>query len=180
MTNDPVRTILYTSQGRLAFQEYFVRDRWQPVVRHLEFSGIQQAQPSPGLLEAIEAAELIIFGPSNPFLSIDPILNVPGVRHQITLSSAPVLAVSPIVGGKAVKGPAAKLMNELGVDASPLGIAQYYEELLDGIILDSIDKHLISDIQSVGMKSVAKNTMMNSAADKTALAASILKWAEAF
>jgi LPPG:FO 2-phospho-L-lactate transferase len=180
MTDDPVHTLVHTADGKLSFQEYFVRDRWQPVVTHLEFAGIQQAQSAPGVLETLAEADLILFGPSNPFLSLDPILGLAGIRDQIASSAAPVIAVSPIVGGKAVKGPAAKLMAELGLDVSPRGIAQYYEELLDGIILDTADQELVAAIKSGGVNAVSMNTIMHTTADKTTLASAILEWAEAF
>lgn len=178
MTDDPVRTWVETDRGRLAFQEYFVRERWQPAVSQIEFEGAAQARPTPEVVEALEQAALIVFGPSNPFLSLDPILAVPGIRQRIAGSNAPVVAVSPIIGGKAVKGPADKLMAELGYDVSASGIVNYYEDLLSGIILDEVDADLCASIESRGVKAAALPTFMQSLPDKIRLAATLLDWSE--
>jgi LPPG:FO 2-phospho-L-lactate transferase len=176
MSDDPVRTILETDHGVLGFQEYFVRERWQPVVKHIHFEGAETARPSPAVSEALDQASLIVFGPSNPFLSIDPILAVPGIRGQI--ATRPCVAVSPIIGGKAVKGPAAKLMTELGMDVSPWGVAKHYEELLNGIILDIVDQDLCQKIEKLGMHTKAQPTLMKNLPDKIHLATVLLNWTE--
>lgn len=178
MSDQPVRTWLDTDQGSLAFQEYFVRERWQPVVQRIRFEGAADAWPSSVICSALQAATLIVLGPSNPFLSIDPILAVPGLRALIARGDAPCVAVSPIISGKAIKGPAAKLMAELGVDVSPLGIAQYYEDLLNGIILDSADEGLCKEIEALNIRSAGQPTLMETLSDKINLARIVLDWAE--
>ncbi|MCC6905900.1 MAG: 2-phospho-L-lactate transferase [Anaerolineae bacterium] len=178
MSDDSVRTVLDTDQGRLAFQEYFVRERWQPQVHAVHFEGAAEAQPSAEVLQAIDEASLIVFGPSNPVLSIDPILALPGLRERIRASSAPCVAVSPIIGGQAVKGPAAKLMAELGIDVSPVGVATHYIDLLYGIILDDVDMHLCDVVSRMNLHCIARRTLMDSLVDKIALSEHLLKWAE--
>jgi len=176
MCDQPVRTLLDTDRGRLAFQEYFVRERWQPVVRQISFEGAEAARPSKAVRQALESASLVVFGPSNPYLSIDPILAVPGIREMV--QAKPCVAVSPIIGGKAVKGPAAKLMQELGVEISALGVARHYRDLLNGIILDSVDEALSNPIQDLAILTGVYPTLMETTTDKINLAASLLDWIE--
>ncbi len=178
MSDQPVRTLLDTDQGMLAFQEYFVHQHWQPAVRAIHFEGSEQARPTQAVSKALEQASLIVFGPSNPFLSIDPILAVPGIRQLIAQSEAPCVAVSPIVGGEALKGPAAKLMTELGLEVSPLGVAKYYQDLLSGIILDIADQHLCQPIEALGIRCTAQCIVMENLSDKVNLAKSLLDWVE--
>ena len=179
MTDHPVRTHVDTDRGTLAFQEYFVRERWQPVVSAIRFQGASDASASREVNSALEHATMILFGPSNPYLSIDPILAVPGIRTQIEQSSAPCVAVSPIIGGQAVKGPAAKLMAELGADISPTGIAAHFAGLLDGIILDDVDEKECKKIEALGLRATTRQTMMHTLSDKKLLAETILNWTEA-
>jgi len=178
MSDQSVRTYLQTDNGLLGFQEYFVRERWQPIARTIHFKGMEKAHPSPAVRQALAKATLIVFGPSNPFLSIDPILAIPGIRDQIARSSAPRIAVSPIIGGQAVKGPAAKLMAELGHDVSSFGIAKHYKDLLKGVILDTVDSDLCKEIEKLNVRATAQNTLMTTLVDKTELAASLLQWTE--
>jgi LPPG:FO 2-phospho-L-lactate transferase len=179
MSDDPVCTVLETNQGTLAFQEYFVREHWQPMVREIRFEGSEVAKPSNAVIRALEAATLIAIAPSNPFLSIDPILSISGIRERIEKSRAPRLAVSPVIGGQAVKGPTVKLMAELGVDNSPLGVADHYQNLIDGIILDVADSDLCSRIdERCGIRATALQTYMVSTADKIELAGALLEWVE--
>jgi len=178
MSDDPVRTLLETDQGTLAFQVYFVRERWQPVVKRIRFDGVEEAHPTQNVIHALDDATLIVFGPSNPYLSIDPILAVPGVRDRIMASSAPCVAVSPIIGGQAVKGPAAKLMAELGVDISALGVARHYENLLDGFILDTVDQALCEPVEALDICAACLPTLMTTLDDKVHLAEELLGWAE--
>ncbi|MGH2606394.1 MAG: 2-phospho-L-lactate transferase, partial [Anaerolineales bacterium] len=124
MSDDPTPTIVITDEGRLPFQEYFVARGWQPKVLGFSFDGIEAAQPAPGVLEALRTADAVVFGPSNPWVSVDPILAVPGIRHA--LEGKRVLAVSPIVGGRALKGPAAKMFAELGIPPSAVAVAGHY------------------------------------------------------
>jgi LPPG:FO 2-phospho-L-lactate transferase len=178
MSDQSVRTHLETNDGILGFQEYFVRERWQPVVSVIHFSGLENAHPSPAVKQILANATLIVFGPSNPFLSIDPILALPGIRDQIAHSRAPCVAVSPIIGGQAVKGPAAKLMAELGHDVTSFGIAKYYKDLLKGVILDTVDSRLCEEIETLNVRATAQNTLMTTLVEKTELAASLLQWTE--
>ncbi|MGW8205077.1 2-phospho-L-lactate transferase (plasmid) [Sphingomonas bisphenolicum] len=146
MSDQTVATILATDQGRLEFQRYFVEQRCAPAVRHIMFEGAAHAVPAPGVIEAIQSADAVLLAPSNPFLSIDPLLAVPGMRSAIEQAKAPVIAVSPLVGGTAVKGPTAKLMQELGMAVDNDSIARHYAGLIDGILIDSGDRCEAPDI----------------------------------
>ena len=139
MSNDPVATCLDTDVGMLEFQRYFVEARCAPTVSQIVFRGAEAATPAPGLLEAIGQADAILIAPSNPYLSVDPILAVPAIIEALRATTAPVVAVSPIIGGKAVKGPAAKLMAELGIPANNRSIAAHYEGIIDGLVIDGND-----------------------------------------
>jgi LPPG:FO 2-phospho-L-lactate transferase len=178
MSNDSVQTWIDTAQGGMAFQEYFVRERWQPEVKAITFRGAEQAEPAPLIIDALDQATLIVLGPSNPYLSIDPILAVSGIREYIEQAKASCVAVSPIVGGKALKGPAAALMAAMRVEVSPLGIARHYDGLLDGIIIDTVDRSLCAQLEAGGLRTVALNTIMNTRSDKVELARQLLRWAE--
>jgi LPPG:FO 2-phospho-L-lactate transferase len=177
MSDDPVRTRVATDAGDLSFQEYFVRDQCRPVVHAIRFDGATSARPAPRVLHALAAPTLrgILIGPSNPWLSVDPILAVPGLRQALKASGAPIVAVSPIIAGRAVKGPAAKIMAELGLDADTRSIARHYAGLLDGFVIDSEDEKLAQEIQSgtrpdIRLPTLATNTMMRTLDDKVALA----------
>jgi LPPG:FO 2-phospho-L-lactate transferase len=176
MSDQPIRTMVDTDHGELAFQEYFVRERWQPVVRSIRFAGVEDARPTPQIIAALDTATAIILGPSNPYLSIDPILAVPGIRERIARSGAPCVAVSPIIGGRAVKGPAAKMMAELGQDVSSFGVAKHYEGILKGIILDSVDHDRCPSIEALGVRTAVRETLMDTPADKTRLGREVLEW----
>ena len=169
MTDEVVRTVVETDAGTLSFQEYFVRDQCQPAVRGIHFDGIDRAQPTGEVLEALSAPDLagIIIGPSNPWLSVDPILAVPGMRDALEASGAPIIAVSPIIAGKAVKGPTAKIMAELGLQPDSGTVARHYEGLIDGFVVDSEDETLEKD---VALPILVTNTMMRTLDDKVALA----------
>jgi LPPG:FO 2-phospho-L-lactate transferase len=169
MTDDPVRTVLETDMGTLAFQEYFVREQCQPVVRSIRFEGAGAARPTGHALAALAAPTLagIIICPSNPWLSVDPILAVTGLRAALRASGAPIVAVSPIIAGKAVKGPAAKIMRELGLAADSIAVARHYAGLIDGFILDTADAALGPDMD---VPFLVTNTMMRTLDDKIALA----------
>ena len=162
MTDDPVATIVETPDGPLAFQHYFVRERCQPSVTGFRFEGIEAADPAPIFTKHLEnSLDLILVTPSNPFVSIEPILSLPGVRDKIAKSSTPVIAVSPIVGGKAIKGPAAKMMAELGMPASALEVARAYRDVIDGFVIDVDDEAQVAEIEAIGMKVLVTNTVMN-------------------
>jgi LPPG:FO 2-phospho-L-lactate transferase len=169
MSDDPVRTFVDTDAGPLAFQGYFVREQCRPVVRRLRYEGANIARPTPQMLQALGAPDLagIIICPSNPWLSVDPILAVPGLREAICISGAPVIAVSPIIGGKAVKGPTAKIMAELGIAPDAASVAHHYAGLIDGFVLDAQDAALAAQIAG---PTTVTNTLMRTLDDKVALA----------
>jgi LPPG:FO 2-phospho-L-lactate transferase len=169
MTDDAVRTVVETDAGMLSFQEYFVRDQCRPAVRGIRFDGAAAAQPTGEVIEALSAPDLagIIIGPSNPWLSVDPILAVPGMRDALEASGAPIIAVSPIIAGKAVKGPTAKIMAELGLQPDSRTVARHYERLIDGFIIDSEDETLEKD---EALPTLVTNTIMRTLDDKVALA----------
>ncbi len=179
MSNDRVETMVETTTGVLAFQHYFVRERCQPRVTGFHFSGIKQAKPHPGLMAALQSDELdaVVICPSNPFVSVDPMLNLPGLRQALRDTSAPVLAVSPIVGGTAVKGPTAKMMEELGLVTTPTTVARHYEDFLDGFILDQRDVADSENIASRVAHLKVAQTLMLGLEDKIALAEQVLDFA---
>ena len=176
MSDDPVRTIVHTHVGALPFQHYFVKHRCQPRVREITFEGAASARANPALLDALADPQLaaIIICPSNPYLSIDPILAVPGIREALHEASAPIVAVSPIVAGEAVKGPTAKIMSELGIDATPAAIAKHYRGLLDGFVIDQRDAAVAGQI---AMPIEVAQTVMHTAHDKQLLAEIVLQFA---
>lgn len=181
MTNDIVRTVVHTENGPLPFQHYFVRDRCAPKVTGFHFEGIERASPSPGVTQALGASDLeaVIVCPSNPFVSIAPIFGLPGVRASVTATGAPVVAVSPIVGGQAIKGPAAKMMEELGMPATALEVARHYKQegLLDGFVIDRSDKALGEEIEALGAAVLVTQTVMDSLGDRITLADQVLDFA---
>ena len=174
MSDDPVRTMLSTDIGELAMQSYFVQHRAEPRVQQVQYVGANSAKASQGLQDAIDQASLIVFCPSNPFLSLGPIFAVSGVRERLENASALRLAVSPIIGGAAVRGPAAKIMSELGHEVSCVGVAGQYLGICDLLVIDNIDAHLGPAIQRLGMRPVSTSILMNSDEDKVALAKSVL------
>jgi LPPG:FO 2-phospho-L-lactate transferase len=179
MTDDPVRTIVHSDEGELEFQQYFVARRCQPRVLSVEFRHARNAAPSPDLDQALADGALaaIVICPSNPLLSIEPILHTGDVRMRITQSRAPVVAVSPIVGGKAMKGPAAKIFEEIGRDASALEIARYYLGVIDGIVIDSVDAALKAPIEALGLYVAVTDTVMKNQPDQARLAELVIEFA---
>jgi LPPG:FO 2-phospho-L-lactate transferase len=177
MSDDPVRTIVHTSNGPMSFQHYFVRHTCKPAVTGIAFEGAAAARPNPVFLRAIAEPSLaaIVICPSNPYLSIDPILAVPGVREGLERATAPVIAVSPIIGGKAVKGPTAKIMRELGVAVTTREIYKHYQRLIDGLLIDNADA---ADADHVDVKVAVSRTLMESIDDKRNLAQDVLVFAE--
>jgi LPPG:FO 2-phospho-L-lactate transferase len=166
-----VRTLVETEAGTMSFQEYFVKHRCEPRVRGLRFDGLEAARPSPLFQEALRRAGLIVFCPSNPFLSIDPILALPGVRDALAVAAAPRVVVSPIIGGQALKGPAAKLIVELrGEEASSLSIARHYVGLATHFILDDSDAQLAPAIEELGLRALVTRTLMTTDEHKLQLA----------
>jgi LPPG:FO 2-phospho-L-lactate transferase len=176
MSDDPVRTRVLTSEGWLDFQEYFVHRQCRPAVREFTFAGAETARAQPDALAALERPDLraIVICPSNPFVSVEPILAVPGVRAAIQQSHAPVVAVTPIIGGKAIKGPAAKMMAELGLEVSGEAVARRYAGIIDGFVIDHADPR--PEPRDVRFFSAA--TLMNTTDDRLRLAHAVLQAAD--
>jgi LPPG:FO 2-phospho-L-lactate transferase len=170
MSDDRVTTMLDTANGTLNFQEYFVRERHQVDVRAVRFEGADNAQPAPGVIESIAKADAVILAPSNPVTSIGPILAVPGIREALRRTEAPVAAVSPIVGGNAVSGPAGALMKRKGWPSTIAGVAQAYEDFLDLLIVDLEDHADADHLREGGLRVVCTNTIMKSMEDRQELA----------
>ena len=179
MSDDPVRTIIHTPRGELAFQHYFVRDKCAPAVTGFSFAGSEQAAPAPGILQALGDPDLgcVIICPSNPFVSINPILAVPGIRAALKTVRAPVIAVSPIVGGRAIKGPTAKMMYELGIPQTAEAVAAHYDGLLDGFILDETDSALAQQLETTGLVCATAQSVMHTEQDRVELARNVLDFA---
>jgi LPPG:FO 2-phospho-L-lactate transferase len=174
MSADPIPTWVMTDEGELSFQEYFVRRQCRPQVRSFRFGEVAQARPAAGVLEALGAADLIVFCPSNPWVSIDPILAVPGVRAAIAAGAGRVVAVSPIVGGATLKGPAAKMYAELGIAPSALAVAQHYHGLLSGFVLDELDRAQAAAVAALGLPARVTQTVMKTPDDRTRLALEVV------
>lgn len=172
MTDEAVSTIVHTPDGPLAFQHYFVRDRCEPEVRGFAFDGAAAASANEALLAQLDDPALagIIFCPSNPFVSIDPILAVGDLRARLVDIEVPVVAVSPIVGGRAIKGPTAKMMKELDIPNTTVEVAQHYVDFLDGFIIDETDAGLESDVAGLGLETVVTQTVMVTLDDRIVLA----------
>jgi LPPG:FO 2-phospho-L-lactate transferase len=180
MSDDSLRTIVHTSSARLTFQDYFVRWRAEPAVGRIEFDGAGQARMSAALHAALGSAMLaaVIICPSNPYLSIAPILTVPGVRDALAQRRVPVIAVSPIVAGRALKGPAAKIMRELGAEPSSLAVAEFYRGLIDALVIDEADANLSAAIGALGMQAIVTRTVMHDLQSRIALARTVVDSAQ--
>jgi LPPG:FO 2-phospho-L-lactate transferase len=176
MTDDLVSTVLETPEGWLEFQEYFVRRGQRDEVLAVELRGIEDAKPSAEVLAAISGADAIIFCPSNPVVSVGPILAVPGMREALTSSRAPKVAVSPIVGGRALKGPADKMLRSLGHEVSASGVAAMYSGLVDGMVVDSVDEEERASIEDIGMRVLVTDSVMRDARDRARLARETLEF----
>jgi LPPG:FO 2-phospho-L-lactate transferase len=175
MTNHPVMTKIDTGTEVLPFQEYFVKRSARDRVEEIIFEGIEDASPAPQVLESLEAADAVIVAPSNPFVSIGTILSVPGVRNAVLSTDAPVVGISPIVGGAAVKGPAARMMDDLGHEVSALGVARIYRDFLDVMIIDEQDRMLKNKVEGLGIRAVVTDTIMSSLQKKISLSHTVLK-----
>ena len=163
VTNDQLQTFVTTQdEGEISFQEYFVRRQHSVEVSKVRFVGAASATPAPGVLESIEAADRIVIAPSNPVVSIDPVLSVPGVSEALAARRQSVTAVSPIVGGKALKGPADRLMSELGRDASVVGVAEWYRHMVSTLVIDEVDAHHRQSIEALGVDVIVMPTVMSS------------------
>ena len=178
MSDDPVRTVALTDEGELPFQEYFVKRQCEPRITGVRFDGASSASIAPAFAQALAQAKAIVFCPSNPLVSIGPVLAVPGVREAIAAFKGPRIAVSPIVGGKAVKGPAAKMMAELGEEVSCVGVARRYQGLCDVMVIDEVDREQAQAVGALGMNVMVTNTIMHTDDDKVVLARDVLALAE--
>lgn len=175
MTDAYTPTRVVTKDGEMHFQEYFVRRRCEPRVREIRFDNIESAQPAPGVLSAILEADAVIICPSNPFISIGPILAVPGVREALEKTTATVMAVTPIIGGRALKGPAADMLRDLGHEVSAIAVARLYAGCIDVFVLDETDASLAQDIEELGVRVIVTNTIMATLEDKQHLAHRLLE-----
>jgi LPPG:FO 2-phospho-L-lactate transferase len=178
MTDAYTPTRVVTDEGAMHFQEYFVRRRCEPRVREIRFDDIAAAHPAPGVLSAILEAAAVIICPSNPFISIGPILAVPGVREALRQTEATVIAITPIIGGRALKGPAADMLSDLGHEVSARAVAAMYRDFLDVFVLDEVDASMEAHISSLSMNAAVTNTVMNTLEDKQRLARTVLQLVE--
>lgn len=176
MSDDRVRTLVETESGEvLAFQRYFVQRRTEDAVAAVRFDGIEQARPAPGVLEALTAADAVIVAPSNPIVSIGPILAIAGVRDALRASPARIAAVSPIIGGRAIKGPADRMMATLGMEPSAAGVAEAYADFLDALVIDEEDAELAGRVEATGVRAIVAQTIMRGPAEKRELAEAVLR-----
>lgn len=186
MTDDPVRThVLAEKDSReqwLPFQEYFVRDRCEPRTKRIEFRGRERASVSSRLVAALDGESIaaVVLCPSNPYLSIDPILAIPGLPDMLRSCGAPVVAVSPVIGGKALKGPTAKIMRELGLQVNLEAIAGHYRDVIDGLVLDVRDSADAQRVEALGVRTLVTNSVMNTLQDRIRLARDVLRFAATF
>ncbi len=176
MTDDTVRSFIDTASGMLSFQEYFVAQRCAPETRGIQLQGIESARPQIGFQQLLRSPDLgaIVIGPSNPFVSIDPIIKLAGIAQQMRTSVAPVVAVSPIIDGDAVKGPAAKMMAELGMPVTAASVAAYYGDLLDGFVIDQKDAAHAQPLRDTGLAVLVVPTMMQTLEDRRTLARQVV------
>jgi len=170
MSDERVETRIVSDSRELSFQEYFVRERWQPPVQGVYFCSADNATPAPGVIDAIEGASAVFVAPSNPITSIGPILAVPGIREALQRTVASVVAISPIIGERAVSGPAAELMKSAGLAVSCEGVAQAFQDFLDVLVIDDADLQRSAEVEALGVQARVAPTMMNSDSEKLALA----------
>ena len=175
MSNEPVRTTVHTDRGAMPFQHYFVRERCEPAVTGFDFAGIDQAQLNPAIEACLANLRGIIICPSNPFVSIDPLLSLPGARHALKATGVPIVAVSPIVGGTAIKGPTAKMMRELDVPATAAQVAEHYGDLLTGFVLDEQDEDLDGALDT---PTIVAQTVMVTLQDRVDLGRTVVDFIE--
>jgi LPPG:FO 2-phospho-L-lactate transferase len=177
-TDDRLRTIIATDDGELDFQTYYVKRGHTDPVRGIRFEGAELARAAPGVVQALAEAEVVVIAPSNPLISIGPILAVLGVREALVERSGPTIAVSPIVGGRALRGPAADMLHSLGHEASPVAVAELYAGLADALVIDAADAGLVPQVERVGMRAVVTDTIMRDAFSRRSLAQCALEAAE--
>jgi LPPG:FO 2-phospho-L-lactate transferase len=175
MSDDRVATMVHTSEGELAFQTYFVELRCEPEVHGFRFDGIESAKPTQGVLEALAEADVIVFCPSNPWVSLDPILAVQGISEMVKQKL--VIAISPIIGGRALKGPAAKMFQQMGFEASAVSVAEHYQVYLDGFVMDQADLELESEVHDIGVEVCVTQTVMRNIEDRKILAEKVIEFA---
>jgi len=175
MSNDPVPTVIESNEGPLHFQEYLVKRRAEPLVKNIRFAGAESARPAPGVLEAIREAGRIIICPSNPLISIGPILAIPGVRGQLRARKRDIFAVCPLVGGKSLKGPSDKMLAQQGYEATALGVAKLYADFTGTFVIDPVDKTQAPAISALGMKVAIVPTVMKTRSQKRKLARALLE-----
>jgi LPPG:FO 2-phospho-L-lactate transferase len=176
MSDSPIPTIIDSNEGPLHFQEYLVKRRAEPIVQGIRFVDVESARPAPGVLEAIHEADRILICPSNPLISIGPILAVPQIRGELLAHKQKVFAVCPIVGGKSLKGPSDKMLAQLGHDATALGVARLYADFTGTFVIDPADKSQSAAISALGMRVVVLPTVMKTLAQKRKLARALLSW----
>jgi LPPG:FO 2-phospho-L-lactate transferase len=174
VSDDRISTVVETDAGTLSFQEYFVKRRTEDDVRAVRFKGSEAAAPAPGVLDAINDADVICIAPSNPIVSIGPLFAVAGVRDALRARKSKVAAVSPIIGGKTIKGPADRMMAALGMEATAAGVARAYADVLDVLVIDEQDRALASEVEAAGVRVVVEQTIMSGPTEKKALAAAVL------
>jgi LPPG:FO 2-phospho-L-lactate transferase len=178
MTEAYTPTRIFTDEGEMHVQEYFVRRRCEPRVRRISYDNIETARPTPGVLSAILEADAVVVCPSNPFISIGPILAVPGIREALRDTKATVITITPIIGGRALKGPAADMLHDLGHEVSARGVARLYRDIADAFLFDETDSALAHDIRALGMQAFTTETVMNTMDDKQHLAQCVIDiWA---
>jgi LPPG:FO 2-phospho-L-lactate transferase len=175
MTDDRVRTFVHAGGLRLPFQEYLVRRRARGRVTRIEIAGAARARPAPGVRAALRAADAIVVAPSNPLVSIGPILAIPGIRRALAARRAPAAAISPLVGGRPLKGPLHRMLRGLGHEVSPRGVARCYTGLVDVFVLDRIDAHWAPRIEALGMRALVTDTIMRTPARAARLATAVLR-----
>lgn len=175
MSDQKVSTIVHTEEGNLHFQEYFVHRNCQPSVSGFEFEGIHDAKPTQGVIQMLKEANLIVICPSNPWVSIDPVLAVDGIRKTLQDRMC-VIAVTPIIAGQAIKGPAAKMYTELGISASAVSVARHYSDFIDGFVLDKTDATLLAEIEKMGVKVLISDTIMKNRKDRSRLGKEVLEF----
>lgn len=182
MTNDLVSTVVETREGDLAFQHYFVRDRCLPIVKRFRFEGIKSSVINPSIKEYGEEnnKSAVLLAPSNPFVSIDPIIGVPGMTEELVKMKGPKIAISPIINSKAIKGPAAKMMQELGIPSTSIEVTNHYKGLIDAVVIDHADAALSEKIEDMGIKVFVTNTVMHSLKEKITLANECLNFIEGY
>jgi len=175
MSNQPVRTMIGTQNGSLHFQEYLVKLRAKPAVRRIRFEGSRDAKPAPGVLEALRTADGIVICPSNPLISIGPILAVPGIREALRKRRDRVIAVCPLVGGKSLKGPSDRMMTQMGLEASASGVARLYQDICGTLLIDRTDSAQAPAIEALGMRAACGPTVMRTLHDKVRVARLVLE-----